>query len=364
MKGGIASRLAVARLACAHVLRRGALPLTLAAAAAFVALGTALPLPRSGEAAAVPALLVLHLPALLVTAAGLASAIEAWPPFCRGAAGVDLLLRVAPGRTEGCAAAAAGACAALAALLLAAGALFAGAAVARGVELPRAQRYLGLVAPRDAAWLTARSRELRATTGTTALLDAVRLNPLAFVRPGSGEVRAVELQVRLDGEPAGARPWLPVAGSHEDLLVEFEPRPAREVELALRAGEDGGLHLFFPDGAIEVREAASSSGFASCVLAASSYTVPAALALALACALRGRVRRSIAVGAALGVLVLATILDLTPNARAVSLFAHGRLPLLPSLGPAVAALAACAALAAVPRRRGARGRGGLRCRPR
>jgi len=271
--------------------------------------------PRSG---AVSSGSWLHLPALLLAAASLAAALDAWPLFSRGRPGRDWLERIENQPTHGCVAAALGSAAALGVSLAAVGVLFSCSlefteAAPRPLSLRvhyAAQTPRGLLSPAQPV--------LRFQTHQGSAITRLVVRPTPIYLPG--QPLNVSLTIHGDGQVLHDGP-LSNVGDRIDLAID-PPRSLKVIELRTQDGQGGALRVTPAD--IEGLAPSSIPTWVNGLLAGLSYLLPAALGLAVMVLGHYRLAFPVNLITGLGFLLVATLADLTPNSLAISAFARGR----------------------------------------
>ena len=151
-------------------------------------------------------------------------------------------------------------------------------------------------------------------------MSALTLRPQAMYSVGR-EYSPTRLRITADGEPLHDG-WLVVRGSNRQLKLSFAARPLASIEVT--TNPEAGLILAFAPGRVEGVLAIPKSGLLNALLAAGSYLIPAAFALATACLMRRLLALSVAVALAATMVVLAALFDWLPNGAALAAYAEGR----------------------------------------
>jgi hypothetical protein len=288
----------------------------------------------------------LYLPGLLLVAATLGAALDTWPPLSRGRPGADWLLRLRPGAGHGGGAAVLGTLAALAIALASCGAIasallagwdLAPPAVRARVALHTAQPYLSEHSP-------------------LVELHLARRTPLATIELqldgiyAGGDLGPARLRVQYDEGPA-AEETIESSGG----LLRLEP-PAGPVQ-CLRLHRVGGgmpLRVVLPASAGYLP--GTHSLLANGALALLSFLAPALLACCVMLAAGSQLGLPVNLAAGLTVLVLSTLLGITPVGAAVEGFAQGHwLPAEPLVSTSLATVSIGAAIVLLGRLAGRRG---------
>lgn len=255
----------------------------------------------------------LHVPAWLLTATGIAAAIELWPLLGRDRPGrVWLQHTRRPGRDAALALLAAIAC--LLPLLAALGATF-GALAAHwhGIRAECWVRFVTadrLLAPGQAR-VTFRAAD-QAPVHRLVLRADVLL-------PRGADIVFPRVRLLADGEPLHDVP-LEVRGPDEPLVLQLAPRPLREVTLARVPGP--GLPVELPPDALRGAGGARSP-VVNGALAAAACSTTAAPVLALVLVLRALVARALLHCLALTLQLAAALGGLTAAPAAIAAFARG-----------------------------------------
>jgi hypothetical protein len=328
------------RFSLRATLRRLLVPFVAANAVAWLCLGSQPPLQGAGDDAAAVGRLWLHAPAFLLTIAAFAAALELWPLLSRERPGADLLRRLQPGPCDGCAAFAAGAWLALALALAATGAGFALMMRAHGFPTGHARAHVAPLPLQRVPVLGGNQTVLQFDVPELGPVVGLRLNPRLALRDVE-DYRPVDVRVSADGAPLHDG-TLRFSGSNEHRDLTFPPRTLRRIELAAEPGS-GLLLSFLERGSIETVGARAFGAIANAVLAALSYLAPAALLFACACAARRHLALPVSLAVGLALLIIGTLLELTPNTRALSAWAADRWlgteNLLAASGPCAAMIA-------------------------
>ncbi len=307
----------VVRACALRTLRRLVLPSVFAIGFAWLATRADAVRTTTGDAD-FAALVWLHVPALWLTGAALLIAIDEWPLFHRGREDAAWIARIAPGPWHGCAAAMAGALLGLATGLGIVAAVFAALLTASEGAHVRARVPLPAIGEPTLVPNAGTIRFDARDAGSIAQLD-VRATPIRRV---GDPILPVGLEVFADGARLHDAPFEVAASSHR-VRLRFEARDVEQIEVRRSPGYAPVL-LSFPPNAIEAGSATERSAIGNAILAALSYLLPATLALATLCVLRRVVRGPVAVVLLLGVPIIATVLELTPNGAAIDACARGR----------------------------------------
>ena len=275
------------------------------------------PLQGGGAGSDAAARLWLQLPACGLAIAAVAAILEAWPLLCRDRCGATLVSRLQPRWAQGCVAAGAGALVALAGSLALSGVAFTGMLAAHGVDTDRVRQHVRFESTVGAPVLDAQRRRLVFRARVTQTMTELRLTPLAFATE-RGEYRPAQLRITAGGRPLHDA-TLTIGGSGERLSITFPAQPVGEIEIEALPGS--GLLLLLQPGAVEGLLAQAKSDALNAVLAALSFLVPAALALALGSLLRGRIGLPVAVAGGTALVLASTALAATPNGAAITAYA-------------------------------------------
>ncbi len=301
------------------VLRRAAVVGSLAFVPTALAVSLAVPPPGAGPSASGPLLTWLLLPAATVAVTALLAALDRWPLFGRDLDGARFVRRSHWTLLDGCGLASLGALVALVPLLAATGLGFAGLTAWLAPDAPTPRSWSALQSAAGGQILDRTHASLTLTHAGDAVCDALRLNPIAVSRDGVWSPTG--LVIALDGVPLPNE--VTVAGNRDRLdLPVVPPRRVREVVLT-RQGESA-IALVFPPRAAELRHAVAASHAVNLVFAALAFTIPAALALAVACLGRRVLAARVQGGVALGVFVLLLLMETGPHGIALRACAAGR----------------------------------------
>ena len=134
------------------------------------------------------------------------------------------------------------------------------------------------------------------------------------------DVSEAKVRVLADGEPLHAG-WIANAGEVIELVLKT-PRPIRDLVIERQPG--AGLVLRLHADRVEVVSDADGSGIVNCVLALLSYVTAAILALSVMILGHAHLALPVNLAAGLVVCLLATLLELTPSAAAITAFARGQ----------------------------------------
>ena len=260
----------------------------------------------------------LHLPAMLLSLATIATILESWPLFGRDRDGTKLLYRVVPGPLKGCGAACLGGLSALAIALTV-------TAIAFTFTLDRADwshevhPVVSVETTATPAWLRPGQAQLRYGLPDRAIVQ-VRLRPLI-------DVVESRLTLLLDGRALTADAVVVESGRWFEL--DFEPR--RGTVLEIRSAVEGD-QCRFDAGTVEVMFDASHPAWLNSIWAVLTYLIPVSLACGLMCLGRRTLSHPIALVLGFGLVVACTVGDLTPNSAAVAAHARDRWILSEGLG--------------------------------
>lgn len=259
----------------------------------------------------------LHLPGLIVGAAGLGTVLENWPPFSRDRDGSNWILRITGRALHGCVAAALGNLTGLAVALATIGLLFYGLLTVCGFDQGVIHASVRFVRTGDQTVLHSGLPSLSFAATNDESVSTIRLRPRAVYTKTLSPAR---IRVLVDGRPLYAG-WRDNFGRDITLQVT-PPRPIKRLTVERQAGL--GVGLRFDRNSIEGITAQTRAGSLNCVLACLTYLVP--LILALAVMIVGHAHLALPVNLAAGIvtLLLATLLDVTPNSAAITAFARGR----------------------------------------
>ena len=282
----------------------------------------------------------LHLPGLLLGAAGLGAVLENWPPFSRDRDGSNWILRVTGRPLHGCLVAALGNLTGLALALATIGLLFYGLLAACGFDQGVIRTSVRFHRAGDQAVLNNGLPSLSFEARNDEPVSTIRLRPQAVYAKDFSPAR---MRVLADGRPLHEG-WRDNFGRDVTLQVT-PPRPIARLTVERQAGL--GVGLLFDANSVEGVTPQTRAGILNCVLASTTYLAP--LILALAVMIVGHAHLALPVNLAAGIvtLLLATLLEVTPNGAAITAFARGRWlgtedvwRSLPSIGAAVAVLVA------------------------
>ncbi len=274
----------------------------------------------------------LHLPALLLSAAGIAAVLESWPLLSKEQPGSKHLRRLRIGPLQGCGLASIAGIIAMAAGLIVMALCF--DLVARSEGKSEAARPIVRALPADADLdippaLDRRQparRSLSFSVHSTWESEGLDLRPHALLLERDS-YSAMHVQVIGDGKVLNREPIL-ISNSDELISLRFPSRPLRSLEI--RALDFGDFRVSFPAGTVCSLSTEQHHSRINCILAALSYLLPAALSLAAICLLGRDCSKAVSLALALTVLVACTLADLTPNAAALQ--AYGRGEWIPSSG--------------------------------
>lgn len=259
----------------------------------------------------------LHLPALLLVAAGLAAALEHWPLMSRERPGYAWLQRIENRPLHGCLAAALGSMTALGLALAATGWAFtlllsltntAPATLASRVLF---EEHTGLKI------LSAAQPVLRFKTQQTTPVDRLVIRPTPILL--SHNDAAISISIHADGKPLH-QGFLSNFGDRIELTLT-PPRPITTIELRQQPQSSGAM--FLPQEDIEGLASSSIPTWLNGLLAGLSYLLPAALSLAIMILGHRRLALPVNFAAGLVVMLVATLTGLTPNSQAIAAFSQG-----------------------------------------
>lgn len=301
------------------VVRRAGVVGTLALLPTALALKLAAPPPGAGAAASGTLLSWLLLPAAAVAATAVLVALERWPLFGRDLEGARLVRRTMWSPLDGCGLATLGALAALLPLLAVTGLLFAGLTAWLVPDAPNPRAYVALVPSGNDSILDRGRRSLALRNHDAAACDLLRLNPIAISTDGNWS--PTDLAVTIDGTllPTGVL----VSGNRERLELPLATA-GRVTDVVLTQTEASSIALVFPPRSAELRLAGERSFALNQALAALTFTVPALLALAIACLGRRALAAGTQSATTLVAFVLALLLELGPHALSLRACAGGR----------------------------------------
>ncbi len=259
----------------------------------------------------------LHLPALLLVAAGLAAALEHWPLMSRERPGYAWLQRIENRPLHGCMAAALGSMTALGLALAATGGAFtlllsltntAPATLASRVLF---EEHTGLKI------LSAAQPVLRFKTQQSATVERLVIRPTPILL--SQNDGAISISIHADGKPL-----------HEGFLSNFgdrieltltPPRIVTTIELRQQPASSGAM--FLPQEDIEGLASSAIPTWINGLLAGLSYLFPAALGFAVMILGHRRLALPVNFAAGLVVIMVATLTEITPNSHAIAAFSQG-----------------------------------------
>lgn len=259
----------------------------------------------------------LHLPALLLAAAGLAAALEHWPLMSRERPGYAWLQRIENRPLHGCLAAALGSITALGLALATTGLAFTLLlSLTDTAPAPLASRVL-FQEQAGLKILSATQPVLRFKTQQSTVVERLIIRPTPILL--SQDSASIALSIHADGEPL-----------HEGFLSNFgdrieltltPPRTVTTIELRQQPASSGAM--FLPQEDIEGLASSAIPTWINGLLAGLSYLLPAALGFAVMILGHRRLALPVNFAAGLVVILVATLTEITPNSHAIAAFSQG-----------------------------------------
>ena len=262
----------------------------------------------------------LHLPGLLLVTTGLGAALDSWPLFSRAQAGAAWILRTQRTPLRGCLVAALGNLTALATALVCAGACFALLLSSLGFDLGAVRSRVRFEGAQRVLTDANPSMSLSSTSGTPVAELAVRPRPFLIGTQSPAGMSPAQLRLRADGELLHPN-WIESIG--DPIRIEISPpRTIDSLTLERKVGDTVAVSVGSHE--VEALSSGSHSGTLNCILASLTYLVPALLALGVMILGHSHLILPVNFAAGTAALVLATLLEFTPNTTAVTAFARAR----------------------------------------